>query len=517
MDNEKHLTDEQLALYQDGDLPINYVLHLKSCSKCSRRLYDVVRATEAFQNYLETVRKPLHPPPPKPWKSLSILKAQHEDRRHWTFRWWPTFALATAFAGVIAFVALYPQGEDTESNKANRLLTQSSEMTHAIEGRISMTVHGRTFFRPAVLNSDAPNDPAVAKIQAAFIRANYSWREPLSARSFLVWRGKLKKKRDTVSVIGTGSHRAYRVHTDNPGGSLRSASLTLQASDMRPTTGSFDFAEEGAVDLATADAASPEKTSHNEPARTVEKSQPEIPATPDDTLHVLAALNEIGADVDDPLFVAESADRRKIVVRGNGIDPQRQTQIANALKSLPRAIVDFTQSATNTSSSGEKQERFTANIPASIRKRLEDRIGGAIALQEMTDQTLDLSSSLIARVHALQILAEKFPPSIEQILSRESNDLLRTLRQKHLKELNLLFRQISMKLKPLIAPSTESSLPMTTGRWQNNVDSLAKAARDLNASLNRLLAGNYSEASGEEMIRNLAPQLAHLDTTIRNQ
>lgn len=517
MDNEKHLTDEQLALYQDGNLPINYILHLKSCNKCSRRLYDGVRATEAFQNYLETVRKPLQPPPPKPWKSLSALKAQHEERRHWTLRWWPTFALATAFAGVIAFFALYPQRENAESNEANRLLTQSSEMTHTIEGRISMTVQGRTFFRPAVLTSDGPSDPATEKIRAAFLRANYSWREPLSARSFLVWRGKLKKKNDKVTIIGNGSQRAYRVHTDNPGGSLRSASLTLQASDMRPTSGSFDFAEDGSVDLATADAASPEKTSHNESTRILEKSQPETSATPEDTLRVLAALNEIGADVDDPIFIAESADHRKIVVRGNGIDPQRQTQIASALKSLPQVIVDFTQSATNTSASGEKQERFTASIPASIRKRLEDRLGGAIALQEMTDQTLELSSSLTARTHALQVLAEKFPPSIEQNLSLESNDLLRTLRQKHFKELNFLSRQISMKLKPLIAPSTESSFPMTTGRWQNNVDSLAKAARDLNASLNRLLAGSYSEASGEEMIRNLAPQLANLDATIRNQ
>jgi len=146
-----------------------------------------------------------------------------------------------------------------------------------------MRLHGRTLIRPAVLISDttAEKELDMAEVQMVFAAAHYSWREPLSARSFQAWRSGLRNKRDSVSVIhGDGGNESYRVRTDSPAGVLRSASLTLRAENLRPTDGAFEFQGLGIVELAeartSAERASPVRPYNVPPSGVVSPPRPPL-------------------------------------------------------------------------------------------------------------------------------------------------------------------------------------------------------------------------------------------------
>src|SRR5262249_49772083 len=198
----------------------------------------------------------------------------------------------------------------------------------------------------------------------------------------------------------------------------------------------------------------------------------------EDTLHVLAALNEIGADAGEPVTVSEDPQHRHVVVSGKGLSSQRQQEIAQALQRLPRVTMDFSsgKSGPIPPTQPAASERFSTGIPESIRQQLEDRLGGAAALQEMTDLVLEDSAAMLARAHALQALADKFQPGVEAGFSAADRELLHRLRQRHLEELGRTAGRIRGELKPLLTPS-RGSLPPSD---------IVSAARQVDATLNRL-------------------------------
>jgi hypothetical protein len=273
---------------------------------------------------------------------------------------------------------------------------------------------------------------------------------------------------------------------------------------LRATDGTFEFQGEGTLEVSEA----PSPVVAAQPAA-ANISPVETPAGPADTLHVLAALNEIGADVGEPIDLSEDAGHLRVVVHVNGLSAQRQRQVAEVLKPLPRVVLDVHAGTTAqpAARAAEAKERYAPSMPAALRQQLEDRLGGAAALQEVTDQVLEGSASTLAQAHALQVLSEKFPPAAVAQLSSADRELLGKLRQSHLSEIDRQVAQIRTLLKPLLTVGNASP------PWRGTP---ASAAQEMDALLNRLLAGSYSQVSGEEMLRNLTPSIERLEQTIRS-
>jgi hypothetical protein len=372
-----------------------------------------------------------------------------------------------------------------------------------------------------VLSADATseNDPQAEHLRSLFVAARYSWRDPLSARSFQEWRSGLPNKRDSVSVIRQqGSDDSYRVETDSPAGVLRSVSLTLRAADLRPTNESFAFVGEGLLDLSEAQATIPNASQAKPPV--TRESPTETLAGPEDTLHVLAALDAIGAGVGDPIDISEDPAHRQIIVRASGLAPERRKLIAEALKPLPRVALEFDSGA---SAAGAAQsapvstaERYSTDIPADLRRQLEDRFGGALALQQATDRLLETSASLLARALALQTLAVKFPPAVAGQMTNSDRALLKKLQQHHVSELRRLLLRMHTDLQPLLPPSTNAA-PAPAVDWQSGLPALVTSARDTDNLLNRLLAGSYNQASGQDMLQRVASDIERLDQALETQ
>jgi hypothetical protein len=464
--------------------------------------------------YTEYRGRPL---PPHSWASLDTLTGIQK-----TSRWWPRLALAAAACAVLAALAYYRAAERPSAG-TNELLERSAGLTLP-EGRtISVRTASRTITRPAVLiDATRDADPESAHLRSLFVAASYSWRDPLSARSFRAWRSGLREKQDSVSVVRQrGSEDSYRVRTESPDGTLRSVSLTLRAPDLRPVDGTFAFEGEAPLDISEVTSAAPEAVQARPPAaRALPTEGPatESQATPEDALHVLAALDAVGADVGDPIGISEDSARRHVVVRGNGLTPERRQLIAEALKTLPRVVLDLDSGARDAvaAQSASPVERNSTDIPADFRRLLEDRFGGPVALQEITDRVLESSASIVARAHALQTLATWFPPGVAGSMADRDRQLLRNLQQRHVVELQRLLTRMRGDLEPVMQGSGAPASVAPTD-WQSAVPGLVLSAQNADKLLNRLLAGSYTQSSGQDMLRGLPQELQRLEGSISAQ
>jgi hypothetical protein len=517
-----HLSDEQVARYQDGELSAAEAAHLEICAECAARLRDLNAALAAYTEYRDAVRDPQLPAAPKPWRSLDQLVGDAQPkRRGLAWRWWLP-ALAATLGLAAALVAVLQPPEET-STQASQLLDRAALVPMPPDRVISMQVHGRTLLRPAVLTSDAgtAGDPELTHLQGLFQAAHYGWQDPLNPRTFQAWRGARKNRRDSVTMVArAGAQRVYRVRTAVKEGVLRAASLTLRAEDLRPTGADFEFEGEGPVSMEEAPG---HVMSAPAPRRPTQADAPqETPAGPADTLRVLEALDEIGADTGEPVDVSEGPGHRSVVVRLGDLSPERQQTIAAALAALPRVTVDLQSGSRGAAPNKQASpQTYSSSIPPALRQRFEERLGGPVALQEATDRTLEASALILARAHAMEVLARAFPPETEARLSSQDRLLLRRLRRRHCAELERLAAQIRSDLRPVLdAPNAEAPPSGDNGSesaWQAGVPSLVAYARETDQLLSHLLAGSYSQSSGEDMLRGLAAAIQRLEWTTRAQ
>ncbi len=517
-----HLSDEELAGYRDGESSPADTAHLKTCAACAGRLRDLDLATAAYAEYRDSIRGPQLPPAPAPWPRLDQLVADHRARRRRRLLQWWLPALAAAVSLVVLVVGGLGTNGET-SRRASQLLERAARVSMPPGRTISMRIRGRTLIRPAVLTGDAGDgsDPELTRVEKLFQAAHYGWREPLSPRTFQAWRGVQRNRTDSVSMIArAGGQRMYRVRTAAPTGVLRAASLILRAEDLRPSGADFEFESEDAVSME--EAAATMMPTPVSPLAASKEVPVETPVGPADTLHVLAALDEIGADAGEPIEVTQDAARRHVVVRAGGLSAERRQAVLTAMAAVPRVAVDFQSQARHAApSQAPTTQTYSSSIPPQFRQRFEERLGGPVALQEITDRVLEASAQNLARAHAMQVLALDFPPETEAGMNSGDRRLLRQLRRRHAGELERLGQQIRDALKPLL--DAHDAAPRAAGDngsgpvWQAGVPTLVASAQETDQLLNHLLAGSYSQSSGEEMLGGLTAALSRLERAVEAQ
>ncbi len=525
-DRPAHLSDEELAGYQDGERMPADSAHVEGCAQCTARLHDLEAAIAAYAEYRDSIRNPQLPAAPMAWRRLDQLAAEHESgRRRRVLQWW--LPATAAALGLVTLIAVGLRNHGTDSERASQLLDRAGLAAMPADEMIALRIHGRTLLRPAVLSGDeaAGGDPELTHVEKLFQTAQYGWRQPLNPRTFQKWRGIQKNRRDSVTrIMGSGGERMYRVRTDVPSGVLRAASLRLREGDLRPAGGDFEFAGEDPVSMEeTWPPATPVPASS---APAPAEPEAETPVGPAETLHVLAALDQIGADAGEPIDVTEDAAHRHVVVRAGGLSAGRRQAVVAALAALPRVIVDFRSQAMPVGAGPSiAPQTYSSKIPAPFRQRFEEQLGGPAGLQEVTDRVLEASAQALGRTHAMEVLARDFPAEIEGDLNFQDRQLLRQLRRRHVAELQRLAGQIREGVKPLL-DTADAAGPAVGGpvgdngrsqTWQSGVHELMAAAQETDRLLNHLLAGSYSQAGGEEMLRRLAAAVERLERTVQSQ
>src|SRR6202790_2626205 len=236
-----HPEEEQLLRYLDGELPSPATgevrSHLEACWQCRAALEELQNVVSQCVHYRKNVLQRHLPAPPAPWvdiyrqfdeidtsvepvlfyRVLQLLKSPFDTAS----KKWALSAVA-----LLVFLGLFYRYRQTPSVQAAELLRQAVVAANAHPAqprRIQIRTRNRRLTRPAVATQktgfSAEDSDALNSLQTMFERANYSWTDPLSARSFQTWRNQLPEKRDQVSQ----ANHAYRIETSMDASELKQA------------------------------------------------------------------------------------------------------------------------------------------------------------------------------------------------------------------------------------------------------------------------------------------------------
>jgi hypothetical protein len=506
-----HLHDDNLLRLLDGELPDDeaaaFQSHLEACWKCRTRLKEFESAIGEYVRYRESALKPSLPPPPAPWNDLRPKLAELDQslvpprilpvvRRGSLFRLRPAHWVAAAACAILGFV-LVSRLERPPGVSAAELLRKAAAAQSSFEPRrlIQIKTRRRTFSRPASV-LPAGTSSEMADLKQMFDGAPFSWENPLSAQSYAAWHGQLPEKRDQVETIdrdnSTGAG-VYVIKTSTSASTLRAATLTLRARDLRPLREMLEFTSE------TVEITDVPQDSRSEIAETPAKSVPEatrtlarasaprnVPSAVSQELEVFSALHRIGADLGEPVEIRQSGEH--LFVIGTGLSATRQEQLRAALSQIPRVEVRFEEAKANPSSSNTPADKSAATT-APMAPRLQALLGGRESAEDFTNRALDASDMMMAHLHALRALARAFPPDIERSLASSDQAVLMALRDDHSMALSQRIADLQRILKPVIAQAPASTVAESDSNWQIAAEGLFVAAQQFDDSLNASLAG----------------------------
>jgi anti-sigma factor RsiW len=509
-----HLQDEELLRLLDGELPAHEATalesHMAACWTCRTRMEEFESSIGEYVRYRANALKPVLPPPPRPWDDLRP-KLEEADRsmaagrvvpivpavraRYW-FGVRPSYWIAAA-ACVILGVVLVGRFEHAPAVRAAELLRKASAVPAGFEPnrRIQVKSRHRTVSRPALLTPAAASE--AADLKQIFDAARFSWEEPLSARSYAVWHDQLTEKFDEARSVDrdeSAGVAVYVIKTSTAASTLRNATLTLRARDLRPIREMLEFNSDtveitedvpepnGSKTAETATRTVPRPASA--PARTIVPT----PATPavHQELQVFAALHRVGADLGEPIEIRRSGSQ--LLVIGTGLTATRKEQLNVVLGEISGVAVHFDDATANARAGNSPSDR-AGSATAPMQARLQALLGDRESAEDFTNHALDASDAVMARVHALRALARAFPTEAQSSLTAEDSGLLRTLRDDHAAALEQRIADLQRVLKPVTASAGPASGVETAASWQSAAEALFTAAQRLDDSLNAALAG----------------------------
>lgn len=495
-----HPDKDQLLRFADGELSSGEARevrdHLSACWECRSEIEQAAKTIAACIHYRKAVLETCLPPPPQPWFDIrremerANTAGERRIQRLQPRRWIPAGAIAAA--AVVAFFYLH----EAPSARAAELLKRAAaaaESRPAPQRRIRIRTKAATFVRTIKLvpaPARTPEAGSPAGLEAAFKAAHYSWEDPLSAAAYSSWRDQLRDKTDQV----TAEPGVFQIRTTTIEGDLAEARLKLRASDLRAVEGTLRFRNDEWVELselpeeplAEAAAAPPARTA-NDPD-TIKPAAPHG-ATAADELAVFAALHRLGADLGDPVEVTRDADT--IVVSGAGLPEDRRKEIRAELGGLPRVSVRFDDPAAG-ATLPEPAAPSTAP-PTAMRSNteLERRLGGRAAYDQFVDRVLDGTDAMMARVHALRRLANRFPSDTETKLRAADRALLRRVAAEHATALARSVAELENTFKPVLHSRSErqGKAQSQAESWQAATVALFPVARRADSLVVDMLGG----------------------------
>ena len=531
-----HPPDEELLQLLDGELPGREAAllhsHMNACWTCRTRLEQFKSSIGEYVRYRGSVLNPALPAPPDPWADLrprfqevdrsleAEPLAQTTGSRPW-FRLRPTYWVAAAACLIVSlFVVILL--ERAPAVKAAELLRKASADQASVDPRRSIRVKSRhhVITRPALLTPRAPSVTGTDDLRQVFDSARFDWNEPLSARAYAAWHDRLLEKRDAVEAIDhdeSAGVAVYVVHTSTVANTLRHATLTLRASDLRPMREMLEFTTDTVeiTDLPEATgneiAEAPLKSSRP-PARVPAPERPPAGATSPahQELEVFTALHQIGADLGEPIEIHQGGSQ--LLVLGTGLTETRKEQLKSALSEISGVAVRFVDPSANGGPSNATVDR-AAPAAAPMQGRLQALLGNRESAEEFTNRVLDASDAAMARVHALRALARAFPPQIESGLAAGDITLLRSLRDDHAAALSMRIADLQRILKPVIPQSAALPMPEPAPGWQRGAEDLFAAAQQVDDLLNAALATSGG-AGDDSDFRKLGLAVARLQSQL---
>jgi hypothetical protein len=239
-------------------------------------------------------------------------------------------------------------------------------------------------------------------------------------------------------------------------------------------------------------------------SRTV-KTVPEAPGAADTEVRIFAALHRIDADLGDPIEIS-SDSKGNFTVLGIGLASPRQAEVRDALRSLPDVAVTFSQAgpASGPHESNSRALSFEAGR-SPFEAPLVRLLGGQAEWESYANRVLDESDAVLIRAHALQTLAEHFPPAKRAELREGERAMLDEISDAH----RAAFREHARKLESLVAPVREAlhAPPLAAGK---GTESPLDSAQRMDRVLSVIFGVASTNLTPDELIQELSPASAGL-------
>jgi len=543
-----HLDDGELLRYTDGEVSSREAKrirkHLEACWECRTQLDEIERTIGDCVRTRNAVRGQM-PEPPAPWLDIQrqFERIDEEARQEaWMARLWQGMSSlaarprrwSMALATIVIAVLVVDQFRNAPSVRAAELLEKASISAEAslMEPRhiridsgsetLTRTIGGT---QPVALSPEA--ESMVATLQPLFEEANYSWDDPLSAASFAAWRNSLGEKDDEVTTLRSSvapEKKVYRIRTTTPASLLTEATLQLTVEDLKPLQGAYRFRGHALIEIASlaVPPAPPIAVAEAAPAPAVPVAKPApdpvevfTPATPGEELQVMAALHRLGADLGAPVEVTRTDSQ--VVVSGVGVSPDLSGRIRDELSGIERVTVDFTTPAPAPLGTTGRNVEGAAIDPRieQLQARMETELGGRAAYDQFTGEILDLTDTLMSRVHALRRLAEHFAPEDEAAMSPKEREILSDLLREHATAADELSARIEEQSRPVLLAVgangllSDPELP-PADNWQDATAELLVDARRADILLASILGGASTETSPQDLSSQALLSLARL-------
>ncbi|HLK67975.1 MAG TPA: hypothetical protein VKU19_31295 [Bryobacteraceae bacterium] len=492
-----HLQPEQLLALLDGDLP-EAGQHLETCPVCR---HQVAALRSGLDDYLAWHQKAvqLAPPPPRSWKEIGALTQGKSKPAPLRRLIW-----ALAAAATIAIVA-YPTYHHIPSVEAAELLARAETVAPPPVAPLRVHTRSREFIRPAILRDSTRAEGA--DIAPLFQAARFDWVQPFGAGPFADWRDHLTDKHDAVEY----ENGLCLIRTSSDSNSLARATLILRISDLSPVSERLEFRENETVEIWAA----PEQIEAPESASPSTRSAPKAPApsipAPARTLHVLAALHAISADL-GVLELHDEGDR--LVLRASGLSTARRDEIRRAIAGIDGVDLAFEDSTASAAAPPLRRPNPKPDGPAPLRALLESKLPQGEQVEDVVNQILDSSDAIMAQAFALRTLARRYPPEQERQLAGADRDVLLRLRGDYGRELNSRAGQLAHLLSPLFDAGRVA--PSATTTWQSDSEQAFTTLQSLDSLLSELLAGPpRSSPSEAEMLRQLQDAMKRAQSAVR--
>jgi hypothetical protein len=530
----QHLQDDALLRLLDGELAEGEAStvqsHLEACWRCRTRREEFEIAIGEYVRYRESALKPSLPPPPATWndlrpkfkemdRSLAGPRLLPVVRPAKLFRFRPAYWVAAAACAILAFV-LVRRLDRPPAVSAAELLRKAVAAQANLEAHrlIQIKTQRRTFLRPASVKP-AATAAETADLKQMFDAAPFSWEDPLTAQSYAAWHDQLPAKHDQVETINRDHSAGVSVlviRTSTSASTLRTATLTLRARDLRPLREMLEFTSE------TVEITEIPQASGNEIAETPAKSGPGTarapmhatdpryaPSAVGQKLEVFSALHRMGADLGEPIEIRQSGDH--LLVIGTGLTVARQEQLRSALSQIPSVEVRFDAAKASPRSSDTPAGKNGATT-SPLQSRLQALLGGRESAEDFTNHALDASDMMMEHLHALRALARAFPADTERGLASGDRDVLLSLRNDHSMALSQRVADLQRILKPVIPQSPTATVPESASNWQTSAEALFAMGQQFDDSLNAALAG--PEAGQDTGFERLAVALSRLQSQL---
>ena len=227
-----------------------------------------------------------------------------------------------------------------------------------------------------------------------------------------------------------------------------------------------------------------------------------IPSPVDTEVRIFAALHRIDADLGDPIEIS-SDSKGNFKVIGIGLASARQAEVRDALASLPDVSVDFPDARPAAAEANSRAVHFVAG-KSPFEESLQRFLGGQAAWESYANEVLDESDAVLTRAHALQTLADHFPPArraalgqSEKAMLDEISDAHRTAFGQHARNLESLIAPIRETLHaPSVRAAQRASGPLPPAEAMDRVLSVIFGVASTNLTAAQLLA-ELSQASSE--------------------